>query len=133
MMLDTTSFANAVQRLREGLARHRREPLDEQLRDGLIHRFELTYELAHTVLRRHLREVSAPPNDIEHLSVAELARIGNAQDLLTGEWPAWRRFREIRDRTSQAYGADTAAAVIAAIPDFLREVEYLLAELQRRG
>jgi hypothetical protein len=35
-----------VRRLREGLARYRREPTDEQLRDGLIQRFEFTYALS---------------------------------------------------------------------------------------
>jgi len=31
-----TVLVNAVARLQEGLERHRREPADEQLRDGLI-------------------------------------------------------------------------------------------------
>jgi hypothetical protein len=39
MKLDITSLGNAVRRLREGLARYEREPVDEQLRDGLIQRF----------------------------------------------------------------------------------------------
>jgi len=45
MELEIGLFVNAVERLREGLERHRREPHDEQLRDGLIQRFEFTYEL----------------------------------------------------------------------------------------
>jgi hypothetical protein len=45
--LDITPLANAINRLREGLVRHRREPGDKQLRDGLIQRFEFTYELCH--------------------------------------------------------------------------------------
>jgi hypothetical protein len=38
--LDPSALENAVQRLREGLARCEAEPNDEQLRDGLIQRFE---------------------------------------------------------------------------------------------
>jgi hypothetical protein len=34
--LDIAPLMNAVDRLREGLGRHQREPNDEQLRDGLI-------------------------------------------------------------------------------------------------
>jgi hypothetical protein len=49
MMLDTTTFGNSLQRLREGLARCEREPADEQIRDGLIRRFEFTYELTLTL------------------------------------------------------------------------------------
>jgi hypothetical protein len=52
MKLDTTPLGNAVRRLREGLARHEREPGDEQIRDGLIQRFEFTYELCQRMLRR---------------------------------------------------------------------------------
>ena len=59
MTLDITSLSNAVDRLREGLARHLREPSDEQLRDGLIQRFEFTYELSHRTLKRFLKETAA--------------------------------------------------------------------------
>ena len=58
MSLDIAALVNAVTRLQEGLERHLREPTDEQLRDGLIQRFEFTYELAHRMLRRYLRQIS---------------------------------------------------------------------------
>ena len=66
------------------------------------------------------------------MSFAELIRAGTAQGLLRAEWPAWRRFRDIRTRTTHTYAAGTAAAVVAEIPAFLQEVEFLCAELQRR-
>ena len=118
MNLDTTSLGNAVRRLREGLARYQREPADEQIRDGLIQRFEFTYELSHKMLRRYLKENSASPDDIERMPFADLVRTANAQGLLRGDWPVWRRFREMRART--------------AIPGFLEEAEHFYAELQRR-
>jgi nucleotidyltransferase substrate binding protein (TIGR01987 family) len=130
--LDTTSVGNAVRRLREGLARYEREPTDEQIRDGLIQRFEFTYELSHKMLRRYLKEIAASPDEIEQMPFADLIRTGNAQGLLRGDWPAWRRFREMRARTSHAYDAEVALQVAAAIPEFLEEAEHLYAELQRR-
>jgi hypothetical protein len=48
-------LVNAIDRLREGLVRHTGEPADDQLRDGLIQRFEFTYELCHRMLRRFIR------------------------------------------------------------------------------
>ena len=132
MTLDITSLGNAVDRLREGLARHLREPSDEQLRDGLIQRFEFTYELSHRTLKRFLKETAASPDDIEQMSFADVIRSANMQGLLRGDWPAWRRFREMRTRTSHTYYATAAGQVIAALPGFLREVEHLLAELTQR-
>jgi nucleotidyltransferase substrate binding protein (TIGR01987 family) len=132
MKLDTTSFGNAVRRLREGLARYERESADEQIRDGLIQRFEFTYELTHKMLRRYLKQTAASPDDIERMPFADLIRTGNAQGLLRGDWPVWRRFREMRARTSHTHDAKVASQVASAIPGFLEEAEHFYAELQRR-
>ena len=130
--LDTTSLGNAVRRLREGLVRSEREPMDEQVRDGLIQRFEFTYELTHKMLKRYLKETVASPDEIERMPFADLIRTANAQGLLRGDWPAWRRFREMRARTSHTYDAEVASQVASAIPGFLEEAEHFYAELQRR-
>src|SRR4051794_23055627 len=128
MPLDITPLANATARLREALARHRSEPQDEQLRDGLIQRFEFTYELSHKTLRRYLRERSPSSEEVARMSFAELIRAATAQGLLRAEWPAWRHFRDIRTRATHA---DTAAAVVAETPSFLKEVEYLCVQLRQ--
>jgi nucleotidyltransferase substrate binding protein (TIGR01987 family) len=132
MPLDFTPLRNAVQRLREGLARHRVAPADEQLRDGLIQRFEFTYEISHRTLKRYLTEIAASADEIVRLPFADLIRAGNAAGLLRSDWPAWRGFREMRARTSHTYDSAVAAQVVAAIPDFLAEAEHLCAELERR-
>jgi nucleotidyltransferase substrate binding protein (TIGR01987 family) len=132
MRLDTTSLGNAVRRLREGLARYEREPADEQIRDGLIQRFEFTYELSHKMLRRYLRETAASPDDIDRMPFADLVRTAGAQGLLRSDWPVWRRFREMRARTSHTYDAQVASQVASAVPGFLEEAEHFYAELERR-
>ena len=131
MKLDATPLGNAVQRLREGLARHQREPMDEQVRDGLIQRLEVTYELSHRLLRRYLKETAASPDAIDDLAFADLIRTGKAQGLLRSGWPEWRRFREMRTCTSHTYAAAAAERVVAAIPEFLEEAAHLYGELHR--
>jgi nucleotidyltransferase substrate binding protein (TIGR01987 family) len=84
------------------------------------------------MLRRYLKEIAASPDEIERMAFADLIRTANGQGLLRGDWPAWRRFREMRARTSHTYDAEVAAQVAAAIPEFLEEAEHLYAELQRR-
>lgn len=132
MPLDCTPLRNALQRLDEGLARHLTEPADAQLRDGLIQRFEFTYELSHRTLRRYLTESSASPQEIARMSFADLIRAGNAAGLLREEWAAWRRFRDTRSPTSHTYDEETAADVVAAIPEFMAEEHHLCAQLERR-
>ncbi len=130
--LDIGPYVRAVARLDEGLDRHRREPADEQLRDGLIQRFEFTYELSHRMLRRYLRTVAASPDAFDQVPFQDLIRTANEQGLLRGDWPAWRRFRDMRARTSHTYAAGVAEQVTAGIPDFLAEATYLRDQLQRR-
>jgi hypothetical protein len=62
----------------------------------------------------------------------DLIRTGNEQGLLRGDWPAWRRYRDMRARTSHTYAAAVAAQVAAGIPDFLAEASYLCEQLQQR-
>jgi nucleotidyltransferase substrate binding protein (TIGR01987 family) len=129
--LDISSFVDAVERLREGFERHRREPDDDQLRDGLIQRFEFTYELSHRMLRRYLRQVSASPDAIAQMPFQDLVRTGNDQGLLRGDWPAWRRYRDMRARTSHTYASAVAKQVVECIPDFLAEAMYLRDQLRQ--
>src|SRR6476661_4614238 len=98
--LDISAFVNAIERRRQGLERHRREPADEQLRDGLIQRFEFTYELSHRMLRRYLRQIAASPDVFVQMPFQDLIRSGNEHGLLRGDWPAWRRYRDVRARIS---------------------------------
>jgi nucleotidyltransferase substrate binding protein (TIGR01987 family) len=131
-VLDLSPLANAVARLREGLARHQREPADEQVRDGLIQRFEYTYELCHRFLRRFIRLTSASPDEVDRMAFQDLIRTANQQGLLLGDWPTWHRYRDLRARTSHTYRAETAAEVAAAIPAFLAEAEHLRDQLRAR-
>ncbi len=132
MSLDITPLSNALDRLREGLARHLSEPEDDQLRDGLIQRFEFTYELSHRLLRRFVRQSSASPEEVDRMAFQDLIRTANQQGLLLSDWPAWRRYRDSRAKTSHTCHAKTAQEVGASIPDFLAEGEFLRNELRRR-
>jgi nucleotidyltransferase substrate binding protein (TIGR01987 family) len=130
--LDVSALVNAVARLREGLERHREAPQDEQLRDGLIQRFEYTYELGHRMLRRYLRMTAPSPGDYDYMSFQDLIRTGDEQGLLRGDWPLWRRFRDMRARTSHTYSAAVAEQVVAGVPEFLEEATHLVQQLQQR-
>ena len=132
MSFDITPLADVIGRLREGLVRHLGEPSDDQLRDGLIQRFEFTYELCHRMLRRFIRERAASPEDVDRMAFQDLIRTANQQGLLLGDWPAWHRYRDSRAKTSHAYQSKIARDVAETIPGFLAEAKYLRDELRKR-
>jgi nucleotidyltransferase substrate binding protein (TIGR01987 family) len=102
------------------------------LSDGLIQRFEFTHEFAHKMLRRHLRMVSPTPDESDRMPFHDLIRTGNEQNLLLGDWPKWRHYRDLRARTSHTYAAKAAIEVVEGIPEFLAEAAYLRGALSRR-
>jgi nucleotidyltransferase substrate binding protein (TIGR01987 family) len=132
MALDLTPLGNAVERLREGLARYQSDISDTQIRDGLIQRFEFTYELSHKMLKRYLEAASANPTEFDNAEFQYLIRSGNEQGLLLGTWPQWRHYRDMRGKTSHTYDEEIALTVVATIPEFLNEAQYLLDQLRKR-
>ncbi len=132
MPLDVLPLAKAATRLEEGLIRFREDESDAQIRDGLIQRFEFTYDLAHRTLRRALEEVSSNPQELDHLTFPALIRAGVDQGLLAGEWAMWSTWREVRMISPQSHDEAKGVYVVAAIPAFLAEVQGMLERLQTR-
>lgn len=125
-------FERAIERLEEGLARYQADTSDTQIRDGLVQRFEFTYELGHKVLKRYLKFASANPEQFDEMTFQDLIRTGNQQGLLLEDWPSWRGFRDMRSKTSHTYNEDTALDVVAGIPRFIKEAIYLRDKLRER-
>ncbi len=132
MALDISSFSKAISRLEEGLVRYQRDVSDTQIRDGLIQRFEFTYELSHKTLKRYLESTSATPAQYDSMSFADLIRSGNEQALLLNDWTKWKAFRDMRSKTSHTYDEDIAQQVVAGIPDFLVDARYLHDQIKQR-
>ncbi len=129
-VLDLNPLANAVDRLNEGIARYQTDTSDTQIRDGLIQRFEFTYEISHKMLKRYMEMASATPEQFDGMPFQDLIRSGNGQGLLLSDWPRWRTFRDMRSKTSHTYDEAKALEVVAEIPAFLREAKFLLGQLK---
>jgi nucleotidyltransferase substrate binding protein (TIGR01987 family) len=126
-------FENALSRLNEGYVRYEKEISDTQIRDGLIQRFEFTYEISHKILKRYLEMISPNPEEIDALSFADLIRSGNEQSLLLSDWSQWKIFREMRGKSSHTYDEVIALEVVSVIPSFMRDARFLLDQLQKRN
>jgi nucleotidyltransferase substrate binding protein (TIGR01987 family) len=128
--LDFSPLARAIARLDEGLTRYLADTSDAQIRDGLIQRFEFTYDLSTKMLRRVLEAAADIPEQIDQMSFPALIRTADEQKLLRGSWPEWRVYREMRNITSHTYDEEKALQVVQGIPGFLGEAHELLRRLQ---
>lgn len=131
--LSIEPLSKAIERLSEGLERYLQDVSDIQIRDGLVQRFEFTYELSHKMLKRYLEANAPNPTEFDQMPFADLIRSGNEQGLLSRDWTVWKKFREMRGSTSHAYDESIALSVVSGIPDFLHEAKYLLQQLQARA
>ncbi len=132
MRIDITPLTQAITRLAEGLTRYQSDISDTQIRDGLIQRFEFTYELSHKMLKRYLESSSANPAEFDQADFQYLIRSGNEQGLLLSDWPQWRMYRDMQSKSSHTYDETIALEVVRAIPDFLNDVQYLQQQLNQR-
>lgn len=130
--LDLSALAKAINRLDEGIARYQADTSDTQIRDGLIQRFEITYEISHKMLKRYLEMASATPEQFDGMPFQDVIRSGNEQGLLLSDWPRWRTFRDMRSKTSHTYDEAKALEVVAEIPAFLQEARFLCDQLKAR-
>lgn len=134
-VLNLQPLINATTRLQEGWLRYLQDISDTQIRDGLIQRFEFTYEISHKMLKRYLEQVSANPAEFDQMSFQDLIRTANEQGLLQGDWADWKQYRDMRSRTSHTshtYDEAVALAVVEGIEKFLDEAVFLQNKLQQK-
>jgi nucleotidyltransferase substrate binding protein (TIGR01987 family) len=132
MAIDFSALTAALARLEEGQLRYLGDISDQQIRDGMIQRFEFTYDLSHKMLKRHLRESAATAETIDQMPFPALIRTASEQGLLLGEWAQWKLYRDMRNITSHTYDEAKAREVVAIIPDFIAEARMLLGRLVAR-
>lgn len=122
---DFTSFEQALRSLQAAQAQPPRNDLE---RDGVIQRFEYTFELCWKSIRRALLhlgrpEVSGSPRPLFRDALEEHF----IQDI-----ESWFAYLEARNTTSHIYNNDQAEKVFQAIQGFAANAEALLHALQQR-
>nr|WP_295768944.1 nucleotidyltransferase substrate binding protein [Rhodoferax sp.] len=132
-VLHLSPLSSAINRLDEGIVRYQSDTSDTQIRDGLIQRFEFTYEISHKMLKRYMEMASATPEQFDGMPFQDMIRSGNEQGLLLSDWPRWRTFRDMRSKTSHTYDEAKALEVVAELPAFLEEAKFLLVQLKDRA
>ena len=130
--LNFSSLNKAVESLVRAHERSIPLPLDEELRDACIQRFEFSFELAWKMIKRRLERDLASPTQLDGISYKEMMRLAY-QARLISDAPSWWLFREMRNLSSHTYDAQIAAQVYAVIVDFLVQCEFLIKQLERKA
>ena len=130
--VDLSSLGHAILRLDEAVTAHRADPANLMIRDALIKRFEFTFELCQSSLRRFVEAYSIHLKATDRLTLPDLIRTASQDGLLLSGWDVWHGYREARNRTSHTYNESQAAAVAAIIPDFLLEAEHLYHQMLQK-
>jgi nucleotidyltransferase substrate binding protein (TIGR01987 family) len=109
---------------------NRLSPADRDImRDGVIQRFEYTFELAWKTIKRYLEIYGLEKADT--LTNRDLFRIGAEQGLIEDP-SSWFNYMIERNRTSHVYDVAVANDVFHTAGNFLKDAAYLLDQLNKR-
>jgi nucleotidyltransferase substrate binding protein (TIGR01987 family) len=133
MIINLSPLQKALAQLESGLTFALSHSDNELARDGVIQRFEYTYELSHKMLKRFMENTEASSEMFDAMTFQDLIRLGNEKGLLLNGWDEWRTYRTARGTTSHTYDKEKAIEVFEVIPGFVEEARYLLQMLETRN
>ncbi len=131
MNLSIKPLQAAFLSLSKAMNRAKLNPLDLEVRDGCIQRFEYTYELSIKLIKRYLELEMPLSTAIDQLNFRDLIRMAFEVGLID-EVICWFDFREARNQTSHAYDERKAQAVFDIIPIFIQSAQFLLNQFDAR-
>ena len=134
-MLDLRSLKQALAALRVAFdvydqnERPDHAPEKVVLRDGVIQRFEFTFELSWKTLKRYLEEYGL--EKVDGLNSRDFFRVGFEQGLLDDP-ERWFYYLKMRNQSSHIYDEDKAALVFSAARNFLQDVQSLIERVEEK-
>jgi len=130
MTINITSLKRALDTLEEAYREHATQPASLLMRDGVIQRFEYTYELSWKLLKRYLEEIQGL-SDVDALGRKELFRHGHESGLI-GDPLRWFGYHQAHNLTSHMYAEGIAQQVYTAARAFGADAAQLLRALESR-
>lgn len=107
------------------------EDLQETVRAGVIHSFEVAYELSWKMMQRWLKE-NIGAASVDGVTQRNLFR-HSAENHLIADAERWMDYHKARDSTSHTYNEDAALNVFAEAAEFVHDAKYLLKMLEARN
>ena len=107
------------------------EDLQEAVRSGVIHSFEVTYELSWKMMQRWLKE-NIGAASVDGVTQRNLFRL-SAENHLIADVERWMDYHKARNSTSHTYNEDAAQSVFAEAAEFVHDAKHLLKMLEARN
>lgn len=121
------NFKNAINRLKEAAKEFKQENASDVIRDGLIQRFEFTYELAWKTTKEYLEDIGI----MERNSPKAVIKEAYVQKLIINE-NNWLLMLNDRNMTSHVYKEEMAEEIAERIVDYyIEEFDLLLQKLEQ--
>jgi len=121
------NFNQALQRLKEAIEEFKQPGASDVVRDGVIQRFEFSYELAWKTTKVYLEDIGI----VDMNSPKAIIKEAYAQRLITNE-DNWLLMLKDRNMTSHMYKEEMAVGIAKRIcSSYVKELESLLQELQK--
>jgi nucleotidyltransferase substrate binding protein (TIGR01987 family) len=127
--ISTVQLGRSVARLDEALTAHNADRQNDMIRDAVIQRFEFTFELAQSMLRKFVVAMSVNQKEREQLTFPTMIRTASQDGVLLNGYDVWKGYREARNTTSHTCDEDKAVAVMKVVPRFLEDVKFLYQRL----
>lgn len=119
------NFKNALERLKEAAIEFTREDASDVVRDGLIQRFEFTYELSWKTTKEYLEDIGI----VDKNSPKAVIKEAYIQKLIVNE-KNWLLMLNDRNMTSHVYREEMAEEIAERILTcYIKEFELLLEKL----
>ncbi|SNT24271.1 nucleotidyltransferase substrate binding protein, HI0074 family [Anaerovirgula multivorans] len=120
------NFKNALDRLREAIVEFKQVDASDVVRDGLIQRFEFTYELSWKTTKEYLEDIGI----VDKNSPKAVIKEAYAQKLIVNE-KNWLLMLNDRNMTSHVYREEMAEEIADRIATcYIKEFQLLLEKLQ---
>ncbi len=130
--IDLSPLEKAHNSLKEILIRYEKEYADLAIRDAVIQRFEYTYSLTLKMIRRYLELTLDEPMAVDGMDFNSIIRKSSEIGLIFNDLEKWNDYRLARNLTSHTYDENKAMEVVSIVPQFEKEVEFLLTEFKKR-
>ena len=136
MSLQLDSLAKSIDTLERSVKTASRvddsdKDLQEAVRAGVIHSFEVAYELSWKMMQRWLKE-NIGSASVDGVTQRNLFRL-SAENHLIADSERWMDYHKARNSTSHTYNEDAAENVFKEATEFVHDAKYLLKMLEARN